>query len=508
MATKISKTPAQIRDDFLRTIKNGLVDLGISDPNVAENSDYYVLGTALADQISAVFNNIEVQSDASFPDTATGTDLDRILEIYGLARRPAGGSSGQIAIVTSADTLVPLGANLTSSTGEVYEVSIGGTYSNGDYIPVDSVDTGIKTNLAVDEVLTWTSPPAYTQSTATVVQALTGGVDEEDDETARARLLTRLQNPPAAGNWQHVAEITEASDPVIQKAFIYQAANGPATIHIAVVGYPSDVSKSRVVSTIKLNSIIIPTVLGNLPEHIETTVTTVVDEPTDCAIQLVIPLAVSSTSLSTGPGTGNGWVNTAPFPAPNGTTHYFCPVSGVTDSTHFTIDSPVNTPPTAGITKIHWIDKTDWTIKQGVITSYTGTGPYNVVIDTPFAGIAVADWIFPATINGQVYLDALLDAFKAMGPGEKTSNLAIFSRASRRPRPQISYPFTLDSSILRGLINSSDEVQTADFWYRSKDPPAQVSTSSVSPTVPTLITDSPRILIPRNLGFYPKFPLE
>ncbi len=498
MATKISKTPAQIRDDFLRTIKNGLIDLGITDPNVAENSDYFVLGTALADQVSAVFNNIEIQSDASFPDTAVGTDLDRILEIYGLSRRPAGGSSGQIIIVTSAPTLVPVGANLTSDTGEVYEVSIGGTYDDGDVIPVASTDVGVKTNLAVDEILTWTSPPAFTQSTATVNQALTGGVDAEDDETARARLLTRLQNPPASGNWQHVAEITEASDPVIQKAFIYQAANGPATIHIAVIGYPSTVSKSREVDSIKLNSIIIPFVLGNLPEHTETTITTVIDQPTDCAIQIVIPLAVSSTSLSTGPGTGNGWVNTAPWPAPNGSSHYYIPVSSVTDSTHFVINSPVSTPPVAGITKIHWIDKTDWSIKQATVSGYTGTGPYTVVIDTPFAGIVATDWVFPASINGQIYLDALLEAFKQMGPGEKTNNLAIFSRASRRPRPQVSYPFTLDSGILRGLINSGDEVQTADFWYRS----------STTPTVPSVITDSPRILIPRQLGFYPKFPLE
>src|SRR5574338_493040 len=198
---KLFKTPSEIRDDFLRTIKNGLIDLGVAEPNVAENSDYYVIGQSLADQISAVFNNIEIQSDASSADTATGDDLDRILEIYGLARRPAGGSSGKIEITTSATTFVPVGENLTSSTGQVYEVTVGGNYSNGDDIPIASTDVGAQTNLAVDSILTWTNPPAYTQSTATVTQALTGGVDVEDDETARARLLTRLQNPPASGNW-------------------------------------------------------------------------------------------------------------------------------------------------------------------------------------------------------------------------------------------------------------------------------------------------------------------
>lgn len=505
---KLFKTPSEIRDDYLRTIKNGLIDLGVSNPNVSENSDFYIEGQALADQISAVFNNIEVQADASFPDTATGTDLDRILTIYGLSRRNAGGASGKIEITTSATTFVAVGENLVSTTGIVYEVTVGGSYSDGDEIPVASVDEGADTNLAAESILTWTNPPAYTQSTATVSQAITGGVDLEDDETARARLLTRLQNPPASGNWQHVAEISESSDPVIQKAFIYQAANGPATIHIAVVGYPSAVSKSRVVDTIKLNSVIIPTILGNLPEHTETTITTVIDEPTDCAVELTIPLAVSSTSLSTGPGTGNGWINTNPWPATNASTHWFIPVSAVTDSTHFTINSPTNTPPSAGITKIHWIDKSDWTVKQATVSSYTGTGPYAVVIDTPFAGIAVDDWIFPASVNAQIYLDALLEGFKQMGPGEKTDNIAIFTRASRRPRPQVSYPFTLDSSILRGVINSSDEVQTADFFYRSKGSPAQAVTTSVTPTVPSDITEAPRILIPRNLGFYPPYPLE
>lgn len=502
---KITKTPEQIKEDYLRTIKNGLIDIGIANPNISENSDYWVQAVALSDQITTLFNNIEVAADQLMPDTATEADLDRLLAMFGLSRRPAGSATGQLIITTSSPTFVPTNAELINSVGASYQVRTGGTYNNGDIIDIISKDPGTKANLLNGSILTWVSPPFATQSTATVSRAITGGVDAEDDETARARLLSRLAHPPGSGNWQQVAELAESTDPVVQKAFVYPAANGPSTVHIAVAGYPSVASKSRVVDTLKLNAIVIPTILGSLPEYVETVITTVVDVPTDVSINITLPLATGAAS-SNASAQGGGWLDATPFPQLS-PTYYYIPVTSATDSTHFSIDSPAGIAPTAGISRIQWINTTDWTVKQATITGFAGVGPYTLTIDTPFVGIQSGDWVFPASVNAQVYLDALLQGFKQMGPGEKTSQVGLLPRATRKPRPSSGYAMSVDSALLKTVINSSEEVETAAFYYRSIGMPVQVFTGIVTPAVCTLITDAPNILIPRNIGFYPPNPL-
>lgn len=506
---KITKTPSQTRADYLRTIQNGLINLGVTNPNVSENSDFYVTGTALADQLAPIYNNVEIAADAMMPDTATGSDLDRCLATYGLSRRPPAQASGQITIVTSAPTLVPLGSELTSTIGQVYAVSVGGTYSDGDVIPVTSNDAGAVTNLAKDEILVWTSAPAFTQSTAVVSLAITGGVDAEDDETARARLLSRLQSPPASGNWSHVVEIAESTDPVVQKAFCYPCANGPSTLHIAVAGYPTSVSKSREIDSFKLNAVITPTIQGNLPEYVESVITTVEDVPTDVAFRLTLPLATSALSSLSGPGPGGGWLDPSPYPSVAPTSsNYFCAITVVTDSSHITVASVPGIPPTAGVSRIHWIDRTNWTVKQATISSFTGTGPYALTLDTPFVGVAVNDWIFPASVNAQAYVNAVLQGFKLMGPGEKTDQIGVLPRALRKPRPSSSFPSSIDTQMLKYLTSVGDEVQAADYYYRDITTPAvQAATTVVTPALPSLIGNAPKILVPRNLAFYPPTPL-
>lgn len=490
---KISKTPNEVREDFLRTIKAGLIQIGVPDPNVSQNSDYYVLGTAVADVVSQLFANIEIYADEQMPDTATKTDLDRLLSIYGLQRRPAGVAYGKITLVSDQPTFVVTGNELVSALGNVYQVVIGGTYSNGSIIDVVSKDNGDKVNLAAGSILTWVAQPAGAQSTVVVTNAITGGVDVEDDETARARLLGRFANPPGAGNWQQVCEIAEQSDSVVQKAFVHAAANGPGTLHVTVVGYPSSVSKSREIDANKLNSSIIPAIKGSLPEYVETLVTTVNDVNADVAFKVTLPLATSSFGAN-----GGGWLDPTPFPSVNDSTVLYCDVTVVTDSTHITVKSAA--PPSPNLSRIAWIDRSTWTVKTARVLSYTGTGPYALTLDTPLVGVAVGDYISPGAVNLQKYLDAVLGSvtnpqgFFLLGPYEKT---LLVQRAARQPRTSSGFPYSIDGSILRALINSGEEVATAEYSYRS----------STTPSLPASINDAPNILIPRHLGFYAPYPL-
>lgn len=477
MPSKIVKTASEIRDDILRTVSNGLARLG-KFLNIGPGTDEYIRAEAFAQFGSVILANVEAAEEAKMPDTAGGEDLNRLLANYDLSRRPAGPSYGFITIVSGGATLVVEGAELSSPQGIIFRVTQGGIYSNGDVIPVGSVDVGAKTNLELGTILKWANPPYSTNPTAELSTAPTGGVDEETDEVARQRLLAHLANPPAAANWSWCTELAISTDPSVQSAFDYPSANGPGTNYITVAAAPSEFSKTRVVPTEKLNSIIIPTIIGEMPVGVETVVQTVTDVPTDVSYKLSIPVSVA------------GWKDPSPFPQVDGVTYTYVAVTVVTSTTDITIAAP--TAPVAGVSRISWIDRSSYTVKEATITSFSGSGPYQLTLNTPFVGIQVGDWIMPASNNLQVYVDAILAYFALMGPGEKTNASAVLPRALRHPLPNESYPNRIDAGMLKALISASDEVQTADFYYRQ----------NTSPSMPATIDDNANILIPNQLGFY------
>lgn len=509
----LTPSPSEIRDMYLRVIRNGLFDLGI-DADVSQGSDYYATAEALSGMMSVLYNQLIASADALMPDTATSDDLDRWLGIVGLTRRPAGGSFGAIIYVGDFAAFVPAGSELTSQSGKRFTISQGGTFATSDVIRITSSDVGADTNLDISEVLTWSSAPLGASSTVNLSIACTGGVDVEIDDVARTRLLDRLAHAPSAANWSWIADMAENISPSVQKAFVYPVANGPSTVHNALAGIPALVSKSRQIDSVEMNSAIIPSILGRMPEYVETITTSVTDVPCDVALSMTIPVAVGASSKF-GPGTGTGWKDASPWPAVDRTSHFFCPVGtidpaqvGAGSVSTFPIDSPTSASPTPGITRIMWVDSTQdqWVVREATVKSFTGTGPFTVTIDVPFVGLSAGDFIFPSCVNAQVYLDAVVAAFALMGPGEKVDTVSV-PIASRRPKVVESWTANLDSFLLRKVVQSNQEIATVEYLARtsvlSPLPSVDTSNTVLVPNRPTNINDPPNILIPRRIGFYP-----
>jgi len=493
--TLLVKPPNQIMTDMLRTIRSGLIDIGVSNPQIDPGSDYYVLCQAIANELAVAEQNVVLQGDALMPDTAFGSDLDRILNNYGLARRPASVANGLVRITTTYTTLVPVNTQLVSSLGITYQVTVGGSYADQAEIPIQSISTGSSANLGTGETLQWVSTPAFAQSTAVVSQALTGAVDAENDDGARTRLLSKMQNPPALGNWQQVATMAESFDPSVQKAFIYPACNGPSTLHAALTAYPTSTSVSRELAATKVTALM-SSIQGQLPEYVDSTITTVADLGTDVSFKLTLPYPLGAINL----GTGGGWLDFQPFPTTTATRFYYKTLT-VESSTTFTMTVDTADPaPLPGVTHISWIDRTNgYAVKTATILSATystgGGNHYSIIIDTPFVGLTIGDYIFPSMINAQTYVNAVLDHFANMGPGEKCNISTLLPRAYRKPRPNLSYPNAVDGTMLRALIESANEIEAADFYYSTY--------GTAAPALPTVIKDPPNIYIPRQIGFYP-----
>jgi uncharacterized phage protein gp47/JayE len=495
----VVKSAEEIRDDILRTIKNGLIDQDVASPNVGPNSDWFVIASSLGNELAVVGANAIVKCDQLMPDTATGDDLERIAALFELSKQPAAGSIGQVTIDASATSPIETGRELVDSAGLRFEVVIGGNFADDAEVLIRAIDTGYATNHAAGDVLQWVTAPPFCSDKVTVFTGgLTNGIDAEDDETLRARLYALLQTPPGAGDWEHCAEVAEESTASVQKAFVYPAIEGPATVHVAVTAAPTEDSKSRVVASATMTGNVDPYIKGKLPSHAYVVVTTVTDVNADVAIGLALPEAPTANP----PGPGGGWTNGTPWPSVDGTTAYKCAVTAVSTTASFTVDA--QTAPTAGVTRIAWISPYDWTLYTALVTSYTGSaGAYVVSIDNAFTGIAVGCFIWPECQNAETYVDALLAQFALMGPGEKSSNASALARGFRHPAPSNSWPYQLGPALLRSVADAGDEVLSTQFLYRT-DGTTTISGSagSLTPQVPGAVSSPPNQYVPRHIGLY------
>jgi uncharacterized phage protein gp47/JayE len=485
------KTAEDIRDDYLRTIKEGLINLGITNPNVSEGTLDHIRGTALGQFGALLYQNIALKADAQMPDTAQAEDLIRLANIYHLSLRAAGPSSGTIVLDATITTsiLIPTGSQLIDDKGLSYNVTVGGSYSDGEEIQITAVDTGAATNLAEGSTLRWVSPPPFVSPTALVGSGgLTGGVDEETYEGLRTRILEKIRNPPGGGNWSQLNQAAEDSTVAVQKSFAYPACEGRGTVHVAVVTSPTDSDKTRDVNSVILSTKIIPAVQAVVPEYFELVVTTVQNQNVDVAINISIPSATTASP----PGPGGGWLSGTPWPTYSALG--YSNVTSVSSSTVFTVRC--DSDPTIGVTQICWLNPNNWTLYRGTVTSFTGTFPsVTVTVDTPFTGIAVGSFVFPDAELMQEYVNTLLEAFANLGPGQKTSQTGLLPRAYRRPLTTEAWPSDLNDQVLRRLTDNNDTILSASYSYRN----------TTTPTLPSSISDGPYILVPRNLAFYPSF---
>lgn len=484
------KTKDQIRDDMSATYREQLISLGVANPVVTPGTDIYNRFEAIAQQIWVAAASIPAAVDESLEDTAL-LNLERLAAMRELSLRAAGGSRGDVfpALAIAGPVLIPAGSTLIDGQGLRYRATLGGPIENGDPLTVEALDTGAATNRPPDTTLTFEAPPLYVEPKAPVGPGgLRFGVDTEDLEGLRERLSERMAHPRNGVNWPTFTAAAETST-AVQKAFAYQACNGPSTVHVAVVGSPSAEVKDRDVDAITMTVEVIPTTAGATFSFVEVVTTTVINEPVDVSMALAIPASPAANP----PGNGGGWIDAVPFPvlASPG----YVAVSSFFSSVEIEVSSDV--PPAVGA-QVSWISRDDWKLRTAEIVTIVGTNPYVITLSLPFVSdngvdIQIGDWVFPASENGAAYAESIFAAFAKLGPGEKTSVAGLLPRALRKPSPAESWPYEMKAPFLKLFTGELEEVSDSAFLYRS----------AITPTIPGVITDPPRCFVPRQIGFYP-----
>lgn len=498
------KTKEQIRDDLLRTIRQGLLNLGIANPNVSEGTYDYLVCSAVGQEGALQYDGQLKATNACLPDTAQGEDLIRLAALKGLSLSPAGPSTGLINFTASITTQIGFvsGAQLIDPTGLTYFITIGGSFNATQKLNIQSTDTGESTNLAAGTTLRWVNPPPFVNQTATVAgpNGLTGGTNAEDIEDLRVRFLALEAGPPNNGeNYTAVNLIAEQSSSAVQKAFSYPGVYGPGTAHVAVMRAPTLTSKNRDVDSSIMSTQVIPNVIGQLAEFTDVTVTTVTNILTDVSLGIEIP----SSKLAIPAGPGGGWYDGTPFPV--------TPLLGfsavsVISSTQMDVNSSV-APVEGG--HVCYVSSTNWKIYHSVIVSFAFLGgiTYRITLDKGFfkddennVVIQDGDWIFPDAVNMDTYILAVLEAFGSLGPGQKTEIIGLLPRGYRKPLVIISFPSDLTGKFLKTFQNNAgDEVVDVDYIKTI----VGGNPNLTSPPLNTIYQEPPNILVPQNIAFYP-----
>ena len=193
-----------------------------------------VLSKVFAGAIHLLYGYCQWMAKQIFPDTADSENLERWCSIWNVTRVQATYAGCNILCTGVDGSLIPMGTRWISTDLIEYESGVDYTITSGTAsITVWAVTPGEIGNVIENQILTLTSPITGVASDATVQIAHTQGIDAETDESLRARLLVRIQNPPHGGNRNdYVTWAKENTTYRVTRAWAYENWGGPGNVGV------------------------------------------------------------------------------------------------------------------------------------------------------------------------------------------------------------------------------------------------------------------------------------
>ena len=218
----------------LKTLISRIEDDAVSRIGVSQlrRSNANVFSRVLAGAVHGLYGFIEYISKQCFFDTAEDQYLDRWSSIFGVKRKAATKASGTIKFSYSGEQVtIPTGTVLQSEESVRYKTT--SAVDSDGVASVEAVEAGEAGNQTAGDILTLVSPIVGVYSEATVV-GLAGGADAEDDESLRARLLSRARETPAGGaKADYVQWALEVAG--VTRAWCFPEEDGEGTVTVRFV---------------------------------------------------------------------------------------------------------------------------------------------------------------------------------------------------------------------------------------------------------------------------------
>lgn len=195
-----------------------------------------VLARIIAGASHMLHGHLDHIAKEAIPDTAVD-NLSRWAAIWGVTQKPAEFASGPYTFAGVVNgSVVPAGATLKRSDGVEYVTLADATIAAGvATVTIQSLDAGALGNADAGTSLSLVYPVAGVNGDGTVAAGgLVNGSDIESDDSLRARLLARIQQPPHGGNAadykQWALEV-----PGVTRAWVYPLYLGVGSVGVTFV---------------------------------------------------------------------------------------------------------------------------------------------------------------------------------------------------------------------------------------------------------------------------------
>jgi uncharacterized phage protein gp47/JayE len=210
-------------------------------------SNAVVYTRTLSGAVHGLYGAIAYAARQILPDTADSEFLDRHAACFGLERKRATKATGSVVFTFSQAIVdVPVGTVLQASNGSLFRTTSGveqitGSEAVQGSAGVEAVEGGAAGNQVTGDVLTLLSPVAGVESEAEIV-AISGGIDEEDDESLRLRVGSRTRETPHGGSSSDYAQWC-LEVPGVTRAWCYPREEGEGSVVVRFVcdGNPNSI---------------------------------------------------------------------------------------------------------------------------------------------------------------------------------------------------------------------------------------------------------------------------
>lgn len=478
---------------FHHLVANG-IDASTARAATAKGGDRWLTARAAAELATITLANERAKEDATTADSAVGEDLEEVCAPYGLQRASGAGAQGAVTITCTGSVSIPAESTLTSDrTGKRYKTVSIANVSSGDPVDIIGVDTGKVTNLDAGEKLSWTSPPSGLASSCSVTSAgLVNGQDADTDARLRKRLYELLSYSQNGGSWAHYALWAENSSAAVEKAYVYPAAQGPNTLHMAITVEGTAENDYTRTATTALVTSVAATVLAEQPEFADVLLTTVAHAGLTCALKLTVPNPIAEG------GPGGGWVDVTLERWPAALAGGPVSISSVVSSTSFVVNATAT--PVDGASIAIW-STSDYEFLSAKVVSHSGSsGSYTIVLDRALPSVIPGDYVSPALEHHDTYAATILGHVATLAPGEKvTPGTVPFARGYRHPATKDGFPSAITTRLTTDLQVAHGEISNASFFYLNG------TTSITLPLEPatSAVTASPIVWRISKLAFYP-----
>lgn len=239
-------TENNLTDDILKR----MIDDIPSDVDKSEGSFVY-------DSLSPVSKELEksyISNDdilrKTDPYRATGEDLERIANPYGITRKLGKKALAQILVKAVVGTTLKSGSIFQTKSGLVYKTIEDIVVTNeSTIVSAEASEVGSKYNVPANII---TEIPVQISGIIFVTNPnpVTNGYDIEEDESLRKRYFERLQTPATSGNKYHyrnwAKEVTGVGD-----AKVFPLWNGNGTVKVIIINSNKRAADSNLVNAVK-----------------------------------------------------------------------------------------------------------------------------------------------------------------------------------------------------------------------------------------------------------------